>query len=195
MLKDSNDIKLTFKDKLYEFLFTVKDKETGQLRIRNSEFAQNLFRTHFQQKHEQTKKESYKFNLNTIIEYPKNFAAKYKTSNKPFVININKDQVIDIQLIHPSMMEIPNREVNEDFGFTIHLPFDSTQEEAMSELNKFKIKDYFDKFKYQSNDGIEDYILDCKEDYDLLDKMIKRILMDLKGYEATNEIFIDHFFV
>jgi len=194
MLSEETENKLTFKDKLIQFLFTVLDRETGGRRIRNSEFAKNIVTNHFQKKFEEQKKRAYKFKLNTLIEYPKKFAVKYRNENKPFVISINKGQIIDLQIIHPCMIDNPIRNNTEKFGFTVHLPFDTTDEDAMEELKLFKKSEYFNDFRHNSNEGIEDYILDCSENYKLLDKMMQRILVDLKGYEKEDEILIDHFF-
>jgi hypothetical protein len=126
MLSEETENKLTIKDKLIQFFFTVADRETGGRRIRNSEFAQNIVANHFLKKFEEQKKRAFKFRLDTLIEYPKKFAEKYRNENKPFVININKNPVIDLQVIHPCLIEIPKRDDTEKFGFTIHLPFDTT---------------------------------------------------------------------
>ena len=193
MLSEENN-EWTFKDKLIQWLFTVEEKETGNRRIRNSEFAKNMIANHFQRKFEEQRKKAYKFKLNTIIKYPKKFAEKYKFENRPFVINLNKGQIIDLQIIHPCLIENPARKNTDKFGYTIHLPFDITDKDAAHELELFKKQDYYSKFKNNSNEGIEDYILDCGEDYDLLDKIMQRILIDLKDYNEKDEIIIEHFF-
>ena len=195
MLSEESENRMTIQDKLIQFFFTKADRETGGRRIRNSEFAKNIVTNHFQKKFEGQKKKAYIFNLDTVIEYPKKFAEKFRNENKPFVININKSPVVDLQIIHPCLIEIPKRDDTGKFGFTIHLPFDPTYNDAREELELIKEREYFNDFKHNSNEGIEDYILDCSEDYNLLDKMMQRILVDLKDYKKEDEILISHFFL
>ena len=194
MLIQENE-NLTLKGRLIHLLFTVKDKETGYRRIRNSKIAERWVLNYYRKKFENKKKNSRTFNLETLIDYLKEFGSEFREGNKFFVIDLNKGFYVDLQIIHPSLIEIPDRKNVKEFGFTIHLPFDLSEEEAKKELEKFKKMEYFGEFKYAANNGIEDYVYDSGEDYKILEQMLRKVLVDLKGYEKEDEIMIEHFFV
>jgi len=166
ILINEDEIEFTLKDRIILFLFTVKDTETGTRRVRHSEFAQNIVLNHFNKISAKQKKKMIKFSLENLIEYPKRFAEENRTQNRPFAINVSTGQLIDIQIIHPSMIIDQKRTHTDQFGFTIHLPFDTTDPNAMDELLQFKQKEYFPSFQHIAGDGIEDYLLDCGENYD-----------------------------
>ena len=194
MLIQENE-NLTLKGRLIHLLFMVKDKETGDRRIRNSKIAERWVLNYYRKKFENKKKNSRTFNLETLIDYLKEFGSEFREGNKFFVIDLNKGFYVDLQIIHPSLIEIPDRKNVKEFGFTIHLPFDLSEEEAKKELEKFKKMEYFGEFKYAANNGIEDYVYDSGEDYKILEQMLRKVLVDLKGYEKEDEIMIEHFFV
>ena len=194
MLIQENE-NLTLKGRLIHLLFMVKNKETNYRRIINSKIAERLVLNYYRKKFENKKKNSRTFNLETLIDYLKEFGSEFREGNKFFVIDLNKGFYVDLQIIHPSLIEIPDRKNVKEFGFTIHLPFDLSEEEAKKELEKFKKMEYFGEFKYAANNGIEDYVYDSVEDYKILEQMLRKVLVDLKGYEKEDEIMIEHFFV
>lgn len=88
-------------------------------------------------------------------------SKKFERKNHAFLINVAKDNVVVIQLIHgiliPMSLGKPINEIensDRDFNFSLNLPFDKYQK---NELEKFKNLDTFKKFKYYDANGIPCY--------------------------------------
>ena len=188
MLKSENDYKQTLFDRIVTSLLTKRDKETNQVRLRNIPFAQRILLFHGRNKFERDKKLAYKFSLITVIDYIKEFAKVYREENKIFCINISRDQTIELQIIHPYLME----ENVEEFGFTIWLALDEDDPIHKKQLKKLEVMNEFELFIGDKDDSLI-YFIDCGIDFGKIDRFVKLVLTQFFEYENNDEILIDHF--
>jgi len=144
---------------------------------------------------QRTKVSSFKFDLTNFIEYPKQFASRHKETNKSFVINLSRKQEIELQIVHPRLIN-PLGDDRDTFGFTIDLPFNTEAKDRLTELEKFKQDERYDKFEhFKSENAIEHYKCDCHMDLELLHHLTRSILVHVMGYNADDYLLIDHFFI
>ena len=172
------------------YLFTRRDSNSGERIVRNS----TLVRWFMDRRFQRVKDNSFKFDFNNFIEYPREFAERHKLDNRSFVINISKDQFIDLQIVHPRLVD--DQEIDHSFGFTIDLPFNTDDTAGRRELALFKSSECLNRFEhYRSKDRMDHYKCDCATDLNLLQSLCRSILIDIKGYGLEDKLLIDHFFL
>jgi hypothetical protein len=195
MLQDESQFKSPWWEEKLLQLLTVRDRD-NTLKYRTpligkvvtDYFNRNAAKTHWKIAN---------FRVENLINYMKEFYVVYKNQNPPwFVINISRGLYIDLQIVHSSVIKDRHNieKENYDIGFTIHLPVNRDSEKDLRELEIFKSTSYFSTFTYNTDDGMEAYVLNCETDFDLLDTIMQKVLVDLKGYQQEDRIAVTHFF-
>lgn len=119
-------------------------------------------------------------------------SKKFERKNHAYLINVAKDNVIVIQLIHgiliPMSLEKPVNEIensDRNFNFLLNLPFDEYQK---NELEKFKSLDIFKKFKYYDANGIPCYSINFGTNQQEAKQVTLEILQKVYNHKL-NETF------
>lgn len=118
----------------------------------------------------------------------KTVEATYIENRKNFAINIGTGTVL-FQIVSNKMLELnPNKER----GFGLHLSFDESFDDNVKEIAKFRNKEYSNEFDYHYLDEIPTYQIDLGMDKKRLEKLVKKIVIDI--YEEELEIVgLDNF--
>ena len=183
----------SFLEKVFINWISEKDPKTGHRQIKDF-YYQRFFLDYSQKQAEKEQANSYKFNLDNLIEYPKNLALLHEKSNPPFVINFSRAQEIELQVVHPVLFPQLKTADSNSFGFAIHLPFDLEDPERKGELFRFENRSYFQDFASFNEGSMQHYLLNCGTDYQKLEQNLKAVLRDLKNFQDTDQIQIDHWF-
>ena len=119
-------------------------------------------------------------------------SKKFERKNHAFLINVAKDNVVVIQLIHgvliPMSLGKPINEIeNSDrtFNFSLNLPFDESEK---NKLEKFKSLDIFKKFKYYDANGIPCYSINFGTNQQEAKEVTLEILQKVYNHKL-NETF------
>ncbi|GAA3519333.1 hypothetical protein GCM10022393_36890 [Aquimarina addita] len=108
-------------------------------------------------------------------------ADRFENNNHAFLINLAKDNVVTVQIVHGALIEQISTPTNE-FNFSINLPFDNEQEE----LTKFKELKISDEFKYYEFDGIPCYVMNFGNDQKLTYEIVLDVLREVYHFEKSD---------
>lgn len=114
----------------------------------------------------------------------------FEQNNHTFLIDIAKDNVVVIQLVHglliplsfgKSIHDVDNSE--REFNFSMNLTFDNEEKE----LTKFKNLNCFGKFDfYQLQDGISCYSINFGRDRQQIKEVTLDIIRNVYGYQLND---------
>ena len=180
-------------EKVIYGLFTRKNSE-GTLTPKKGVLIKRILNFYTGKKFERLRKSSTKFNLNNLEDYFDDFMIEHISSNTPFVININKDIVTDLQIVHPSLIKEESMQNRKLFGFTIHLPFNS-DELGKSEFELFNQSSLNQLFREEPNTEIRTYYCDIGRDTKQLAEIIRKVLLEVKKYEENDTFIFSHWYV
>jgi hypothetical protein len=184
---------LSILDKVIYGLLTRKNSQ-GSLTPRKGAITKKLLNFYTGKKFERLKKSSPKFNFNNVEKYFEDFLLEHASTNAPFVININKGILTDLQIVHSSLIEDESGGNRKSFGFTIHLPFDN-DEQGNLEFEIFSQSSYKELFQEDINSEITTYFYDTGSDVKKLVEMIKKVLSSIRNYKQTDSFILTHWFV
>ncbi len=116
-------------------------------------------------------------------------SKKFERKNHAFLINIAKDNVVIIQLIHgiliPMSLGKPINEIknlDKNFNFSLNLPFDNEK----NELKKFKRLDIFEKFRYYEANGIPCYSINFGTNQQQAKRVTLEILQKVYNHKLND---------
>ncbi|WP_299441625.1 hypothetical protein [uncultured Aquimarina sp.] len=108
----------------------------------------------------------------------------FKEKNYLFQIDINHSDWVEIQIVHPHMVQEKLTENHKDFGFVVHWVFDSMKE-TNTELVE-KMDNLFKTFNYvhfKNGKTIDCFAFFCGENIEMTYKITKTILYEICGYK------------
>ncbi len=106
-------------------------------------------------------------------------AEKFEKSNNAFLINVIKDNVVVLQMIHGGLIEQVRTNEN-SFNFSFNVTFDNEKENQ----NKFTSLEISKDFKYYEWDGIPCYALNVGNDKKKAEKIAITILNKVYGFDS-----------
>lgn len=106
-------------------------------------------------------------------------SERFEKSNNAFLINIIKDNVVLLQIIHGGLIEQVRTKEN-SFNFSFNLTFDNEKENQ----NKFIALEISKDFKYYEWDGIPCYALNVGNDKKKAEKTAITILNKVHGFDS-----------
>lgn len=108
----------------------------------------------------------------------------FKHKNHLFQIDINQSDWVEIQIVHPAMLNQKLTKNQEEFGFVIHWVFESmtnTNSELLEKMDSlFKSRNYT---HYKNGQTIDCFAFYCGEDTDKAYDITKTILSEICGYK------------
>ena len=169
-----------------EILVEIKAEEEGQLKEDQSEpITVNRMIEIMQMINHNPEREERKFDkpfIQRLRSELKIAETAYLENSKDFAINIGVGTVL-FQIVSNKMLEI-NR--NKERGFGLHLSFDESLDESIEEIAKFRHQEYANDFDYHDLGEIPTYQIDLGLDKKRLEKLIKKIVIDI--YEDELEM-------
>ena len=125
-------------------------------------------------------KESYQIEFEKIIQKAK---TEYFEKRKPFVINLDTEVGL-FQIVSPEILDLKNKEG----FFTIYLPFDTSDEKAKGELERFKKTKYFVEFEHEFFDEMPMYYLTIENEKQLIN-LSAQIIKEVYDVKIENVEF------
>jgi len=142
--------------------------------------------------------------INLINEKNQDFILSISNTIHPRKNNLDIDNVAriliedtgnlngDIQIVHPVRFYHLNKDNGMlNFGFVIHLPFDTGDKYCREKHEIFKKLDIFGKFSKYDYDSIPCYYFNCGVNVDLIYDTTTSILKNLYGYTDETKTHFD----
>ena len=108
-------------------------------------------------------------------------ANRFEKSNNAFLINIIKDNVVILQIVHGGLIEQARTEEN-TFNFSFNVPFDNEKDNQ----NRFTALKISKDFKYYEWDGIPCYALNVGNDKNKAEEIAIKILTKVYGFDSKD---------
>ena len=108
-------------------------------------------------------------------------ANKFEKTNNAFLINIIKDNVVILQIVHGGLIEQVRTEEN-NFNFSFNVTFDNEKDNQ----NKFTALELSKGFKYYEWDGIPCYALNVGNDKKKAEEIAITILTKVYGFDSKD---------
>lgn len=113
----------------------------------------------------------------------------FQEKNHAFQVDINKEQWVDLQIIHPIMIsdQIKDPDLNK-FGFVVYWTFDPTLKEDTKLHDKFKNSEKLKDFVHFKHDDVVDcYVFVCGEDGDKAIEISTTFLQEIFDYQENTK--------
>ena len=108
-------------------------------------------------------------------------ANRFEKSNNAFLINIIKDNVVILQIVHGGLIEQARTEEN-TFNFSFNVTFDNEKDNQ----NKFTALEISKDFKYYEWDGIPCYALNVGNNKKKTESIALTILTKVYGFKEKD---------
>ncbi|MDO1514558.1 hypothetical protein Q2T41_18035 [Maribacter confluentis] len=108
-------------------------------------------------------------------------ANRFEKSNNAFLINIIKDNVVILQIVHGGLIEQARTEEN-TFNFSFNVTFDNEKDNQ----NRFTALKISKDFKYYEWDGIPCYALNVGNDKNKAEEIAIKILTKVYGFDSKD---------
>lgn len=108
-------------------------------------------------------------------------ANRFEKSNNAFLINIIKDEVVILQIIHGGLIEQVRTEEN-TFNFSFNVTFDNEKDNQ----NRFTALEISKDFKYNEWDGTPRYALNVGNDKKKTVEIAITILTKVYGFDSKD---------
>ncbi|KAB1155928.1 hypothetical protein F7018_11505 [Tenacibaculum aiptasiae] len=140
---------------------------------------------HFSKKlYEKTNRNVEKLNISELNNILKKTIDSFKEKNHLFQIDINHSNWVEIQIIHPAMINQKLTKNQKEFGFVVHWVFDSMTNTNSELLEKMNILFNSSKYvHYKNGQTIDCFAFYCEEDTNKAYSITKTILSEICGYK------------
>ncbi|MGB0870597.1 MAG: hypothetical protein ACPGSD_13450 [Flavobacteriales bacterium] len=130
------------------------------------------------------------FEIGELINVLKQVQDLFKENNHAFQIDINKEQWVDLQIIHPIMIsdKIPNEKFK-TFGFVIYWTNNSSLEIEKNLTKVFSESDLLKDYVHFHSDGTDCYSFICWEDLEKVVEVSRSILLDVLGHDKEDKYY------
>jgi hypothetical protein len=108
-------------------------------------------------------------------------ANRFEKTNHAFLINIIKDNVVMLQIVHGGLIE-QVRTAENNFNFSFNVTFDNEKDNQ----NKFIALEISKDFKYYEWDGIPCYALNVGNDKKKAEQIAITILTKVYGFDSKD---------
>ena len=108
-------------------------------------------------------------------------ANRFEKTNNAFLINIIKDNVVILQIVHGGLIEQVRTDENK-FNFSFNVTFDNEKDNQ----NKFTALEISNDFKYYEWDGIPCYALNVGNDKKKAEEIAIIILTKVYGFDSKD---------
>ncbi len=109
-------------------------------------------------------------------------AERFEQSNSPYLIDVIKDNVVVLQILHGGLIEQLEGGEN-SFNFSLNLTFDGEKENQ----DKFTALSISNEFKYYEWDGIPCYALNVGNDQKKAEKITLIVLEQVYGFNLKDQ--------
>lgn len=109
-------------------------------------------------------------------------AERFEQSNSPYLIDVIKDNVVVLQILHGGLIEQLEGGEN-SFNFSLNLTFDGEKENQ----DKFTALNISKEFKYYEWDGIPCYALNIGNDQKKAEKITLIVLEQVYGFNLKDQ--------
>lgn len=109
-------------------------------------------------------------------------AERFEQSNSPYLIDVIKDNVVVLQILHGGLIEQLEGGEN-SFNFSLNLTFDGEKENQ----DKFTALSISNEFKYYEWDGIPCYALNIGNDQKKAEKITLIVLEQVYGFNLKDQ--------
>lgn len=108
-------------------------------------------------------------------------ADRFEKANNAYLINIIKDNVVILQIVHGGLIEQVRTDDNK-FNFSFNVTFDNEKDNQ----NKFTALEISKVFKYYEWNGIPCYALNVGTDKKKAEEIAMIILTEVHGFDSTD---------
>ena len=174
-------------------LLAKKKSHAGQtiLEIPTGGTRKKLFDYFNKKQYDKAYKNIPKFKLSELENVLIKTSEAYEKMNHAFQIDINNQEEVDLQIVHPVMISSSfGIERKEEFGFVVYYTFDGTNNTSSEVhtrfLNSKKLKDYvYDKFENTT----DCYAFMCGNDKLKVNEIVNAFMSEIFKYPDETEYY------
>jgi len=174
-------------------LVSKKVNVDGQVFLQppNEGLKKRIFDYYSKKQFEKQHRNVEKFEISELKNVLSKTSELFKEKNHAFQIDINKEQWVDLQIIHPIMIsdKVSNSDLNK-FGFVVYWTYDPTFKEDSKLHDKFKNSEKLKDFIHFKHDNVVDcYAFVCGEDNDKVIEISTTFLLDIFDYQENAKYY------
>ncbi len=165
----------------------------GQILLQppNEGLRKRIFDFYSKKQFEKQHKNVERFEISELRNVLSKTSELFKERNHAFQIDINKEQWVDIQIIHPIMIsdKLSNSDLNK-FGFVVYWTYDPTFKGDCKLHDRFRNSVRLKKHIHFKHDNVVDcYAFVCGEDNEKVIEITSAFMQDVLEYHKNTKYY------